>query len=93
MAARVQAGAGRAEEPLVAGVFRALADGKFHSGEELAAALGVSRSAIWKACETLKEAGAALHAVRNRGYRLARAGEPLDAGKSAPGLRARCASA
>ena len=81
MAARIQAEAGRAEEPLAAWVFRALADGKFHSGEELAGALGVSRSAVWKACETLKEAGATLHAVRNRGYRLARAGEPLDPAK------------
>lgn len=78
MAARTQAQAPRAAEPLAAAVFRALADGRFHSGEELAAALGVSRSAVWKACETLKEAGAALHAVRNRGYRLAHAGEPLD---------------
>ncbi|HYM27094.1 MAG TPA: biotin--[acetyl-CoA-carboxylase] ligase [Steroidobacteraceae bacterium] len=81
MAARVQAEAGRADEPLAAAVFRALTDGRFHSGEELAAALGVSRSAVWKACETLKESGAALHAVRNRGYRLARAGEPLDPAK------------
>ena len=81
MAARAQTAAGRAEEPLAASVFRALANGQFHSGEELAAALGVTRSAVWKACETLKEAGAALHAVRNRGYRLARAGEPLDPAK------------
>src|SRR5437762_1526743 len=35
--------------PLVARVFAALCDGRFHSGEQLARALGVSRSAIWKA--------------------------------------------
>jgi BirA family transcriptional regulator, biotin operon repressor / biotin---[acetyl-CoA-carboxylase] ligase len=64
--------------PLVAQVFGALADGGFHSGEELAQALGVSRSAVWKAVGALRELGATLHAVRNRGYRLAHGGEPLD---------------
>jgi BirA family transcriptional regulator, biotin operon repressor / biotin---[acetyl-CoA-carboxylase] ligase len=70
-----------ATEPaeLTARVFAALADGRFHSGEDLARALGVTRSAIWKAAGNLRELGAALHAVRNRGYRLPDAGEPLDA--------------
>lgn len=54
-----------------------MADGQFHSGEELATALGVSRSAVWKAVKSLRDLGATLHAVRNRGYRLAKAGEPL----------------
>lgn len=69
------------ERPLVARVFAELADGQFHSGEQLAAALGVSRSAVWKAVESLRELGATLHAVRNRGYRLAKSGEPLEAGR------------
>jgi BirA family biotin operon repressor/biotin-[acetyl-CoA-carboxylase] ligase len=69
------------EQPLVARVFAQVADGQFHSGEELAAALGVSRSAIWKAVKSLRELGATLHAVRNRGYRLARPSEPLAAAK------------
>jgi BirA family transcriptional regulator, biotin operon repressor / biotin---[acetyl-CoA-carboxylase] ligase len=60
-------------------VFGALADGQFHSGQELARALGVSRSAIWKAARKLRELGSTLHAVRNRGYRLAGGGEPLNA--------------
>jgi BirA family biotin operon repressor/biotin-[acetyl-CoA-carboxylase] ligase len=67
--------------PLAARVFAVLADGEFHSGEQLAKHLKVSRSAIWKAVGTLKGLGATLHAVRNRGYRLPDAGEPLDAGK------------
>jgi BirA family transcriptional regulator, biotin operon repressor / biotin---[acetyl-CoA-carboxylase] ligase len=67
--------------PLIARVFAQLADARFHSGEELAQALGVSRSAIWKATRSLSELGAALHAVRNRGYRLAAGGEPLDAAR------------
>ena len=64
---------------LVERVFRALADGHFHSGEELAERLGVSRSAVWKAAKALRALGSTVHAVRNRGYRLAGAGEPLDA--------------
>jgi BirA family biotin operon repressor/biotin-[acetyl-CoA-carboxylase] ligase len=60
-------------------VFSALADGQFHSGEQLAQLLGVSRSAIWKAARKLRELGSTLHAVHNRGYRLATAGDPLDA--------------
>ena len=81
------------EKPLVARVFAELADGQFHSGEQLAEALGVSRSAVWKAVESLRELGATLHAVRNRGYRLAKSGEPLEAGRIAErlseGVRAR----
>src|ERR1700704_960359 len=70
-----------AATPLAAHVFAQLCDGRFHSGEQLAQVLGVSRSAIWKAAGTLRELGATLHAVRNRGYRLASASEPLDAAK------------
>ena len=68
-------------KPLVARVFAELTDGQFHSGEQLADVLGVSRSAVWKAVESLRELGATLHAVRNRGYRLAKSGEPLEAGR------------
>ena len=67
--------------PLVAQVFAALSDGQFHSGEAPAGQLGVSRSAVWKAAGALRELGATLHAVRNRGYRLAGSAEPLDAGR------------
>ncbi len=66
--------------PLVSRLYAALADGQFHSGEDLAAELHVTRSAIWKAVDSLRQLGASLHAVRNRGYRLASGGEPLDAG-------------
>jgi BirA family biotin operon repressor/biotin-[acetyl-CoA-carboxylase] ligase len=69
----------RHDAPLVARVFDQLADGQFHSGEALAKDLAVSRSAVWKAAGALRELGATVHAVRNRGYRLARAAEPLDA--------------
>ena len=68
-------------DPLVARLFAKLADGEFHSGEALAAELAVSRSAVWKAAKALRELGATVHAVRNRGYRLPAAGEPLDGGR------------
>jgi BirA family biotin operon repressor/biotin-[acetyl-CoA-carboxylase] ligase len=58
-------------------VFARLCDGAFHSGEDLARSLGVTRSAVWKAATALRELGTPLEAVRNRGYRLAVAGEPL----------------
>jgi BirA family biotin operon repressor/biotin-[acetyl-CoA-carboxylase] ligase len=67
------------ETPLIAQVFAELADGRFHSGEALARSLGVSRSAVWKAVAALRSLGAAVHAVRNRGYRLAHGCQPLDA--------------
>src|ERR1700742_5021622 len=68
-----------AEEPLVARLFAKLADGQFHSGEALAADLAVSRSAVWKAGRALRALGATVHAVRNRGYRLAGTADPLSA--------------
>jgi BirA family transcriptional regulator, biotin operon repressor / biotin---[acetyl-CoA-carboxylase] ligase len=72
------------DRPLIALVFAELADGQFHSGETLAKKLGMSRSAVWKAVKSLRDLGATLHAVRNRGYRLVKPSEPL----SAPRIRA-----
>ena len=66
------------ETPLIAQVFAELADGRFHSGEALARSLGVSRSAVWKAVAALRSLGATVHAVRNRGYRLAHGCQALD---------------
>lgn len=42
----------------------------FVSGQELCGKLSVSRTAVWKAINSLKEAGYVIEAVRNRGYRL-----------------------
>ncbi len=55
-----------------------LADGRFHSGESLGAALGVSRSAVWKQVKALKARGVACDAVSGKGYRLALPLELLD---------------
>lgn len=67
------------QEPLVARLFAQLADGQFHSGEALATELSVTRGAVWKAARALRELGATVHAVRNRGYRLPSTAESLDA--------------
>lgn len=49
-----------------------LKDGRFHSGQALGAALGVSRSAVWKQLQQLEaDLGLSIHKVRGRGYQLA----------------------
>jgi BirA family biotin operon repressor/biotin-[acetyl-CoA-carboxylase] ligase len=73
--------ADEAEVPLAAKVYALLVDGKFRSGEDLAEQLGVSRSGVWKAAVTLRALGVVIHAVRNRGYRLAAPSELLNADK------------
>ena len=56
-----------------------LSDGSFHSGEELAQLLGISRTAIWKQIQSLRSKYQLdIHAVRGRGYRLADSLELLD---------------
>jgi BirA family biotin operon repressor/biotin-[acetyl-CoA-carboxylase] ligase len=53
-------------------LLKLLKDGRFHSGQALGAALGVSRSAVWKQLQHLEaELGLSIHKVRGRGYQLA----------------------
>lgn len=52
-----------------------LADGRFHSGEELGRLLGVGRAAVWKLVQSLAPLGLEVYAVRGKGYQLA---EPLE---------------
>lgn len=56
-----------------------LADGTFHSGEELGQQLGVSRTAVWKTLQQYDSMGLDIHAVHGRGYRLSEPVELLDA--------------
>lgn len=56
-----------------------LADGKFHSGSELGAGLGITRGAVWNAIRKLSSRGLAVESVPGRGYRLAQPVELLDA--------------
>lgn len=53
----------------------ALADGEFHSGARLAEALSISRAAVWKNIELLRNLGLPVNSRHGLGYRLA---QPLD---------------
>lgn len=44
--------------------------GKILSGEEIATYLGISRTAIWKGINLLREEGYDIEAIRKKGYRL-----------------------
>jgi len=56
-------------------LLKLLGDGKFHSGQALGNALGVSRTAVWKQLQLLEsELGIEIHKVRGKGYQL---GSPL----------------
>ena len=53
-------------------LLKLLKDGRFHSGQALGAALGVSRSAVWKQLQHLEsDLNLSIHKVRGRGYQLA----------------------
>jgi len=56
--------------PLPQRVFQRLDDGGYQSGEALAQDLSVSRAAVWKAVEQLRELGVHLDAQSSKGYRL-----------------------
>lgn len=60
---------------------RRLADGRFHSGEEIARSLGRSRATLSEALRRAPEMGVELFGVRGRGYRLGSPIEFLDAGE------------
>jgi len=47
-----------------------LASGEYRSGQDLAAALGVSRTAVWKQLNKLAEWGLEIESVKGRGYRI-----------------------
>ena len=55
-----------------------LADGQFHSGQDLADTLGISRTAVWKQLRKLDELGLHAETVKGRGYRIAGGIELLD---------------
>lgn len=67
-----------------------LADGQSHTGVRLAEALGLTRAAVWKRIENLRELGLDV-AADSRGYRLkspfiALAADQIRAGLTDPGL-------
>ena len=65
---------------------------QFVSGESLASALHVSRTAVWKAVEQLRREGYPISSVNRMGHRLASAsdvlsGEGIRSGLTVPGLQ------
>ena len=59
---------------------RLLADGGLHSGEAIAAELGMTRAGVWKSMGRLRERlGLTVESVRGQGYRLPAPLELLDA--------------
>ena len=63
-------------------LLKLLKDGRFHSGQALGAALGVSRSAVWKQLQHLEsDLNLSIHKVRGRGYQLAAPLELLEQGQ------------
>ncbi len=60
-------------------ILKSLSDGSFHSGQELATQLSVTRAAVWKAVKSMADKyGIDIHSVHGRGYRLANSIELLD---------------
>ncbi|MCO7225019.1 bifunctional biotin--[acetyl-CoA-carboxylase] ligase/biotin operon repressor BirA [Pleionea sp. CnH1-48] len=47
-----------------------ISDGQFHSGQDIANELDVSRTAVWKAVNKLKGVGADIYCVQGKGYKL-----------------------
>ena len=63
-----------------------LADGRFHSGTEIAQVMGISRAGVWKHVRRLENFGLEVVSVPGKGYRLTRSIELLDAQKILRGM-------
>jgi BirA family biotin operon repressor/biotin-[acetyl-CoA-carboxylase] ligase len=51
-------------------ILRLLADGKFHSGEDIARHFNVSRTSVWNALQHAEQLGIEIFSVHGRGYKL-----------------------
>ena len=65
--------------PLTLATLRLLADGGFHSGEAIAARLGVTRATVWNAIREAQSLGLQVEKVPSRGYRVSPSPVWLDA--------------
>src|SRR4030095_14582620 len=65
--------------PLGFSLLRQLSDGAFHSGEDLAATVGLTRARVAQLLKQAETAGWSLERVRGRGYRLLATPDFLDA--------------
>ena len=64
--------------PLGFSLLRQLADGAFHSGEDLAEQVGLTRARVSQVLKDAESAGLALERIKGRGYRLLEAPNFLD---------------
>ena len=64
--------------PLGFSLLRQLADGEFHSGEDLAAKVGLTRARVSQVLKDAETAGLALERIKGRGYRLREVPDFLD---------------
>ena len=70
-----------------------LADGEFRSGQDIATALGVSRTAVWKQLNKIAEdCGLQIESSKGRGYRIPGGLDLLDAELIRPALAPRAAA-
>ncbi len=67
--------------PLTLATLRLLGDGAMRSGEQIAAALGVTRATVWNAIREAESLGLPVRRLRGQGYRLEAAPAWLDAGR------------
>ena len=67
--------------PLGFSLLRHLADGECHSGEQLAAKVGLTRARVSQVLKDAEAAGLALERIKGRGYRLLEPPDFLDAKK------------
>ena len=51
-------------------VLSILSDNVFHSGEDIARSLQISRASVWKVIQNLRKKGLEINSIRGRGYRL-----------------------
>ena len=67
-------------------LIESLADGRFHSGPEIAQVMGISRAGVWKHVKRIENLGLEVVSLPGKGYRLTRPIELLDAQKILDGL-------
>jgi BirA family biotin operon repressor/biotin-[acetyl-CoA-carboxylase] ligase len=76
---------------MLSSLLNLMSDGRFHSGEALGVALGVSRAAVWKVLSPLEQQGFPIQRVRGKGYRIPRGAVLLDASAISASLPSGCA--
>lgn len=64
--------------------------GEYISGQEIAAKLSVTRSAVWKSIKSLQAEGYSIHAVTNKGYSLSAHTDILSANTISSYLEKQC---